>query len=113
MPQPVDFQTEMGRLSAAERIQQIADRASLAAQARTTEDMEVDRVAAEQQVQETLESESEQSQRVDAESRRKNPFLGRRKKRGKRTKDSAHVFYSADEKERVVDEEGQDFDISV
>ncbi len=113
MPQPVDFQTEMGKVTAAERIQQIADRASLAAQQRTSEDAEIDRVTAEKQVKETLESEGEQSQKTDAEAHRKNPFLGRRKKRDKRTKDSANVFYSADEKEQVVEEEGQDFDISV
>ena len=37
MPQPIDPQTEIGRATAAERIQQIADRSSLAAQARATE----------------------------------------------------------------------------
>ena len=113
MPQPVDLQTEMGRLSAAERIQQIADRASLAAQQRTTDDMDAGRVAAEEQVQETLESESEESEKVNAESHRKNPFLGRRRRRGRQSEDSAQGFYNADDKEQAADDEGQGIDISV
>jgi len=59
MPQPIDFPTEAGRVTAAERIMQIADRASLASQhnARTAEDDK--RVQQETQVQETHPGEQE------------------------------------------------------
>ena len=50
MPQPIDPQTELGRLTAAERIQQIADRASLAAQARASQTALSELTAAESQV---------------------------------------------------------------
>jgi len=80
MPQPVDLQTELGRATAAERIQDVADRASLAAVQRQASDVEEDRVGVETQVQQTHESESE---RVNADGRRRNPFVGRRR-RGKK-----------------------------
>jgi hypothetical protein len=80
MPQPVDLQTELARVSAAGRIQQAADRASLAAQQRASTVVEETRVNAETQVQQTVEAESEQ---VDQNGRRKNPFVGRRRRRAK------------------------------
>jgi hypothetical protein len=70
-------------------------------------------VAAEEQVQETLESESEESEKVNAESHRKNPFLGRRRRRDRQGKDSARVFYNADDEEQAADDEGHGIDISV
>ena len=59
MPQPIDFSTESGRVATAERIQQIADRASLASQhnTRTAEDLK--RVQQETRVQETHPGEQE------------------------------------------------------
>jgi hypothetical protein len=80
MPQPIDLQTGLGRIAAAERIQQIADRASLAAQHRTTVDLQQQRVAAETQVQQT----HAKSEEVEQEMRRRNPYVGRRF-RGKKT----------------------------
>lgn len=80
MPQPVDLQTELARVTAAERIQQSADRASLAAQQRAASTVEQTRVNAETQVQQTVETESEQ---IDQDGRRKNPFVGRRRKKAK------------------------------
>ncbi|MCC6694163.1 MAG: hypothetical protein IT365_00905 [Candidatus Hydrogenedentes bacterium] len=80
MPQPVDLQTELARVTAAERIQQSADRASLAAQQRAASTVEQTRVNAETQVQQTVEAESEQ---IDQDGRRKNPFVGRRRRRAK------------------------------
>ncbi len=86
MPQPVDLQTELARVTAAERIQQTADRASLAAQQRVANDMEESRVSVETQVQQTDETENEQ---VDANGRRRNPYVGRRKK-GKKGDGAEH-----------------------
>lgn len=79
MPQPVDLQTEIARITAAERIQQAADRASLAAQQRGAAEIEETRVAVETQVQQTDETANEQ---VDEKGRRRNPFVGRRRKKG-------------------------------
>ena len=86
MPQPVDFQTELGRMSAAERIQSIADRASLAAQQRHTVEEEESRLTVETQVRETPETENPE---VQADSRRKNPFAGRRRKKAGSTSESS------------------------
>ena len=78
MPQPVDLQSEAGRLATVERVQQIADRTSLAAQQRAVHDADRQRVASETQVQQTPHAQSEQ---IDAEARRRNPFVGRRRRR--------------------------------
>ncbi len=77
MPQPIDMQTELGRVTAADRIQQIADRTSLAAQQRAAEQAEQERVEHESQIQETPETRQDQ---VDAEGRGRNPAANRRKR---------------------------------
>ena len=74
MPQPIDMQTELARMTAAQRIQEIADRASLVAQQRVTMDEQAQRVEAETQVQQT----HPKGQEVDEETRRRNPYRGRR-----------------------------------
>lgn len=104
MPQPIDPQTELGRATAAERIQQIADRVSLAAQARASAEMSNARVSAETQVHQTTQKNDE----VNRELRRRNPFAGRRGKRDgndHEPEDSrARHFYNAAEKEVVADD---------
>ena len=104
MPQPIDPQTELGRATAAERIQQIADRASLAAQARASAEMANARASAETQVHQTAKKNDE----VDRELRRRNAFAARRKKRdgdAHEPEDSrARHFYNAAEKEVVADD---------
>lgn len=104
MPQPVDLQTEIGRLTAVQRIQDIADRASLAAQQRQVTSVEENRVASETQVQNTNQPENRE---VNADGRRQNPFVGRRRRR----KSSG-----AEDEERPVaagDEEGRTFDVTI
>ena len=116
MPQPIDPQTEIGRATAAERIQQIADRASLASQARTAED-----TANIQRKQETLAQEvAPKSDEVNRENRRRNPFVGRRKKKrqdkeqGEGDQRKAHSFYNASEKEVVADDpQAHEFDVEI
>jgi len=76
MPQPIDFQSELGRVTAAERVQQVMDRLSLVAQHRTTEEIEQQRVAHENEVQQARE----QSDQIEPENRRRNPFMGRRRR---------------------------------
>ncbi len=77
MPQPVDPNTEIMRITAAERIQQIADRASLAAQARHAAEAAEQRVDVESQVRQT----AQKSEQVDEQLRRRNPFMGRRRRK--------------------------------
>jgi hypothetical protein len=77
MPQPIDLQTELGRITAAERIQQISDRASLAGQQRTAAEIQEQRIQVETQVQQT----HAQSGQVEEELKRRNPFAGRRRRR--------------------------------
>ena len=104
MPQPIDPNTEMLRMSAAERIQMIAERASLAAQARTAGEAAQALADAESQIQE-MEQKSEQ---VDEEPRRKNPYIGRRRRRkrqgGGAAPDESHTFYNAAEGAEIAED---------
>ncbi|MBI2424905.1 MAG: hypothetical protein HYV27_18910 [Candidatus Hydrogenedentes bacterium] len=117
MPQPIDPFTELARMSAAERIQQIADRASLAAQARLSSEVTQSAVTKETQVQQSRAK----SEEVDEALKRKAPFVGRRRKReqdgegeeGDAGK-AAHTFYNEHEKTDVVEDRvGIDFDVSI
>lgn len=56
MPQPVDLPSELARTSAAERMQQLADRASLAGQQRLAQQAQAESIRAESQVRESPES---------------------------------------------------------
>ena len=76
MPQPVDPNTEFGRMTAAERIQEISGRVNIAAQLRLAAEAAAAQGKLDAQVMET-EGKSEE---VDEEARRKNPFAGRRRK---------------------------------
>ncbi len=102
MPQPIDPNTEIMRITAAERIQQIADRASLAAQARQSAETANKQVDIETQVRQMNQKSAE----VDEELARKNPYLlRRRKKRGDKDKEKhLHTFYTADEQTEVADD---------
>ncbi len=83
MPQPIDPSSELGRVTAAERVQQLADRASLAAQARGTANAAQQAVNLETQVART----DQKNERVDEELRRRNPYVGRRRGKGSGTQD--------------------------
>lgn len=78
MPQPLDIPSEVSRVMAADRIQQIADRVSLVAQQRVALAEQESHVAAETVVPQTEPKGPE----VDTEIRRRNPYRGRRRKRG-------------------------------
>ncbi len=110
MPQPVDMPTEIARVTAAERIQQSTVRSSLVAQQRLANEAEQERVNAETYVQQT----DPKSEDVDRELRRRNPYMGRRRRReadkesgddqGTEREDAAHRFYTADEQEQTVED---------
>lgn len=69
MPQPIDLQTELARVTTMERVQQIADRMSLAAHQRMADQAEQQRVQAETQAQEA----DQKSDEVDRDARRQSP----------------------------------------
>jgi hypothetical protein len=71
MPQPIDLQTELGRIAAVERIQQLAERVSLAARQQQVNETQEKRVAAESQVREARQK----NEQVDPELRRRNPYV--------------------------------------
>lgn len=112
MPQPIDPQTEIGRITAAERIQQLASRASLAAQAHATDEADQQRVNVESQVHEARQKTEE----VDRELERRNPFLGRRRRRRRdeAEKDLAeHTLYSPRDRADDDTDLDHDFDITI
>ena len=78
MPQPIDLQTGLTQITQAERVQQIAERVSLAAQQRTAVETQEQRVASETEVQQTHAKTDD----VDQEMRRHNPYMGRRHHHG-------------------------------
>lgn len=102
MPQPVDPHTEFGRMAAAERIQEISGRASIAAQLR----LAAEAAAAQRRLDvEVLETEGK-SDEVDEEARRKNPFASKRRKASTKGK-------TQDEKNNDGDGEVHHLDIKV
>jgi hypothetical protein len=71
----------MARVTTADRVQQITDRTSMAAQQRLTTETQQVRVAQETQVQQTPEAQSEQ---IDSKAQRRNPYVGRRRRKAPR-----------------------------
>lgn len=116
MPQPIDMNTEVAKLADATRAQEMVDRASLVAQHRVSRDVQDKDAKAETQVQETKDTRGEE---VDAEGRRSNPFVGRKRKRRKKRgskdgDDPANIFYNANEQtETAGDDEGGNFDVTI
>lgn len=112
MPQPIDMQSEISRVSMAERIQDAATRSSLAAQQRAAIDAEQTDQIRDTQVNQTEQAENPE---VDAEGRRKNPYAGRRKKRKASPGDEkTHTVYNAHEtKEVLEDPDAHGLDISI
>ena len=108
MPQPVDIQTEVARVTAAERMQQITDRVSLVAQQRLALAEQETHVVAETVVNQTQPKETE----VDTEARRRNPFVGRRRKRGESRQQNAEQPEAPGHKGHA-DLESHHFDVTV
>ncbi len=106
-PQPIDFQGELGRVTAAERVQQIADRLSLAAQHKTAEEMQQQRLDTETQVQQP----HAQNEQVEQDTRRRNPFMGRRRHPEAGEEESSE----AEQKTSILSdpEEGHQLDVTI
>lgn len=78
MPQPIDFNTEVAKVNAAERAQEVLARVSLAAQQRQAATEQQNQIQTETQVIQTTHTEN---LAVEEEAKRKNPFVGRRRRR--------------------------------
>ena len=113
MPQPIDMQSELNRVAMAERMQEAATRASLAAQHRARLDVEDD-----ERIRETQVNETEKTSRseVDRDGRRKAPFVQRRVKKKKKTPadEASHVMYTSHEQKEIVpDPDDHDLDVTI
>lgn len=105
MPQPIDFQTEVAKVTAAERMQQIAGRVSLAAQQRQALEEERHRTEMETQVEQTDQPEGQQ---VEDKGKRKTPFSKRRRKRGPQVANDSQA-----NEHHASGDEGCHFDVTV
>ena len=112
MPQPIDLQSELSRVTAAERIQQLAARNAQAMQQRSVAQQQQQEVEADSQVRETTEAEHGQ---VDPDGDA-NKQKGRKEKKKPPSPEDikAHTIYTADEKPEVIESpEEHNLDISV
>lgn len=112
MPQPIDMTSEIARVAAVDRLQQITDRLSLAAQMRATSESQEERVSVETQVQQT----QAQSEQVEAELRRRNPYARRRPKRAEQAEgeDKPLTGYDAHEHIEILSEDaGHHLDVLI
>lgn len=111
MPQPIDPNTELARMTAVERIQQATDRASIAAQSRQAMEAEERRLGTEREVMEA----DAKSDEVDREQKRRNPFMGRRRKRERdgNSDGKERKIYNASEMLDELDDDIHDLDLRV
>lgn len=112
MPQPVDFNTEVAKVTAAERAQEVMARVSLAAQQRQTTAEQENRVRAETEVRQTAETENLQ---VQADAKRRNPFIGRRRRRHTPSEDAGDAGAASPGAENTArtDPEQHQLDVTV
>lgn len=99
MPQPIDPNTELSRMSVAERLQELSSRASVVAQVRQRVAADEQQILAESQVQQA----EAQSEAVDENLQRRNPFMGQRR----------HQEKKKEHKAVLGNEEAQHLDISI
>ena len=110
MPQPIDMQTELGRAIMAERIQDAATRGALASLQREQLEEKKAQALRETQVDETPEAQSEH---VDEDGRRKNPFVKRRSRRLKETDYPEHSAKKSGGKRSASTDDDHRLDVSV
>lgn len=114
MPQPIDMQTEIARVTMADRIQDATSRAALAAQQRAVTEEERLQVQTETAVEETPETQSEH---IDEDGRRKAPFVRKRSKGKKKRKDrppeGASALYTASHQKEIPENGDHDLDVSI
>lgn len=110
MPQPVDLQSELMRVTQAERVQQLANRNAQVMQHRAATVQQQQEAQADSQVVETAQAEEG---KVDPDG--KGDEKKRRKRRKNKVEDtSIRTFYTAQEKPEVVEDPGEHhLDISI
>ena len=114
MPQPIDMQSELTRVSMAEKMQDAATRSSLAALARAQ--LEAD---ADERIKSTLVNESDEAKesQIRSEERAKKDEQKRKKRKKKPKTESdiaAHVMYTSHEqKEVVTDPDDHNLDLMI
>ena len=93
MPQPIDPSSELGRVAAAERVQQMMDRAVQHAQLRQVDDAADDTIRQQEQAKDAEQKRDE----VDDEQRRRQPYIRirRKKKDGEHGHEHEHDGYNA------------------
>ena len=111
MPQPIDINTEFARSTAAQRVQEIADRASLAAQQLMVQHAQEEQVAAETVVQQSNDSGEDPA----VSDRRENREQQRKQQHGKPADraEAAHGDHGAGDLAIIPDEEQHRLDVTV
>ncbi|NUM55340.1 MAG: hypothetical protein HUU46_16965 [Candidatus Hydrogenedentes bacterium] len=112
MPQPIDANTELARTTAAQRVQEIADRASLASQQRQAQQAHQEQVNAETVVHTPPESAQEPAvtdRREGQEGRRRRRREGRKTDSG--AGDAVHTDHGAGDIEVIPDSEQHRLDL--
>lgn len=109
MPQPIDAQTQLSQLTAAERVQQLSERLSLVAQQRSAAEVQEQRVTAETQVQQAHAKTDE----LDQDLRRHNPYRRRRQTAAQGEAAEAEPVRPGDASQLPVLQEEHKIDISV
>ena len=100
MPQPIDLQTELGRLTAVERVQFVTQRAATMAQQRMAALEREEQVRIETRVAETPETDSG---KVNPDERRRSDREGRGR-RGEEEDRAARTLYDEHEHAKVLDD---------
>lgn len=103
MPQPIDLHTELSRVDSVERVQQVADRLSLAAQQR--------RQLQSESQQHSMETAVQQSDETDGEHI--DPDRGRQEERRRRANRKKQAESRAESDEHVVDLTGEGGNLDV
>lgn len=103
MVQPIDPATEINRVAAIERLQQLTGRADLNARAHEAHELAKQQLDAETNV----DRPEAKSDEVERDLKRRNPYSGRRKKRPPQDSptEESRTFYTSDEKPAVVEDE--------
>lgn len=114
MPQPIDMQSEITRISMAERMQDAATRSSLAALQRAQLEAEKD-----ERLKTTLVNQSDEVEnphiRPEEKSEKNAKKRPKKKKKPKTESDiAAHVMYTShEEKEVVADPDDHNLDLTI
>lgn len=103
MPQPIDPSSELGRMSAAERVQRVMEQAATAVQQRSAEIAGAD---AQRQQQQVLQADPKQ-QAVEDAMKRRTPYVALRRKRKAQEDEAAEIYNAKQKHEHTEDGEHQ------